>query len=103
VTDGATFGERFRQFFSSTRDSQVAAGEANGREWDVYDVVSQSFDAMQGMIARQKLAAHPPDVLIDIPRNACGTLEFDRAAEMIELGYQAIGARLAGGQETGSR
>ena len=42
---------------------------------------------MQGVIARQKLASHPPDILIDIPRNACGTLEFDRAGEMIDLGY----------------
>jgi NTE family protein len=45
-----------------------------------------AFDAMQSTIARQKLAAYPPDVVIEIPRNACGTLEFDRAAEMIELG-----------------
>jgi NTE family protein len=43
---------------------------------------------MQSTIARQKLAAYPPDILLEIPRNACGTLEFDRAEEMIELGRQ---------------
>ena len=46
---------------------------------------------MQSTIARQKLAAYPPDVLIEIPRNVCGTLEFDRAAEMIDLGYNRAG------------
>jgi NTE family protein len=46
----------------------------------------QAFEAMQSTIARQKLAAYPPDMVIEIARNACGILEFDRAAEMIELG-----------------
>lgn len=54
----------------------------------VYDIANQSFDAMQSTIARQKLAAYPPDHEITIARNACGTLEFDRADEMIALGYK---------------
>lgn len=52
-----------------------------------YDVANQAFDAMQSTISRQKLAAYPPDVIIEVARNACGTLEFDRADEMINLGY----------------
>jgi len=40
---------------------------------------------MQSTIARQKLAAYPADQYIEIARNACGTLEFDLADEMIEL------------------
>ncbi|MGH1373547.1 MAG: patatin-like phospholipase family protein [Cellvibrionaceae bacterium] len=51
-----------------------------------YDVANQAFDSMQSTIARQKLAAYPPDHVIELPRNACGTLEFHRAAEMIALG-----------------
>lgn len=56
-------------------------------DWDAYDIAHQAFDAMQTTIARQKLAAYPPDLSIEIPRNVCSTLEFHRAAEMIELGY----------------
>ncbi|MGI9202833.1 MAG: patatin-like phospholipase family protein [Woeseiaceae bacterium] len=63
----------------------TSAGDA-GRGRDVYDIANQAFDAMQGTIARQKLAAYPPDIEIVIARNACGMLEFDRASEMIELG-----------------
>jgi len=48
----------------------------------------QGFEAMQSTIARQQLAAYPPDIVIDIPRNACKMLEFDRADEMIALGYK---------------
>lgn len=54
----------------------------------VIDIANQAFDAMQGAIARQKLAAYPPDHIIEIARNTCGTLEFDRADEMIALGYK---------------
>ena len=59
------------------------------------DIANQSFDAMQGAIARQKLAAYPPDVILELPRNLCGTLEFDRADEMIEAGYRLATEKLA--------
>ena len=65
-----------------------AEREEEGQDWDVYDIASQAFDAMQSTIARQKLAAYPPEIVIDIPRNACGTLEFDRARELIDLGRE---------------
>ena len=55
---------------------------------DMYDVATQAFDAMQETIARQKLAAYPPDFVVDIARNACGTLEFDLADTMIAFGYE---------------
>ena len=56
--------------------------------WKMLSIADQTFDAMQGAIARQKLAAYPPDHTIMIARDACGTLEFDRADEIITLGYE---------------
>jgi len=71
------------------KDFQQKIGIKTGQlDLGVYDIANQSFDAMQSTIARQKLAAYPPDHEITIARNACGTLEFDRADEMIALGYQ---------------
>ena len=60
------------------------------------NIANQTFDAMQSAIARQKLAAYPPDHTILIARDACGTLEFDRADEMIALGYEAAARTLGG-------
>lgn len=54
----------------------------------VYQVADNSFDSMQGTIARMKLATYPPDIEIVVPRNLCGTLEFNRADEIIEYGYK---------------
>jgi NTE family protein len=59
-----------------------------------YDVAYFVFDAMQSTIARQKLAAYPPDLTIEIPRDAARTFDIDRAAEMIELGRKAAEAAL---------
>lgn len=56
--------------------------------WQMLDIATQAFDAMQSTIARQKMAAYPPDVLVEIPRNLCRIHEFHRAAELIELGYR---------------
>jgi len=69
--------------------------ESNNGTLGMLDIADQSFDAMQGAIARQKLAAYPPDVVIELPRNLCGTLEFDRAEEMIEIGYRLAAEKLA--------
>jgi NTE family protein len=57
--------------------------------WQMLDIATQAFDAMQSTIARQKMAAYPPDVLVEIPRNLCRIHEFHRAAELIEVGYRA--------------
>jgi len=86
--------DRLRQLLAGFQNGD---SEVEGNHWDMFYVLNQSIDAMQGLVARQKLAAHPPDRLVSIPRNACGTLEFDRAAEMIALGYQAAAKQLAGG------
>ena len=54
----------------------------------MYEVADKAFDTMQSTIARLKIASYPPDLEIEIARNACGTLEFERSAEMIKLGYE---------------
>jgi NTE family protein len=55
---------------------------------NVIDLMSRSFEAMQHLISRLKLAAYNLDYLIEIPANACSVFEFYRAKEMIELGYE---------------
>ncbi len=70
------------------------AADDDGRDIAAYDVAYLAFDAMQSTIARQKLAAYPPDLVIEIPRNAARTFDIHRAAEMIDLGRDAAEAAL---------
>ena len=60
----------------------------------MFDIANQAIDAMQSTIARQKLAAYPPDITIEIPRNVCTIMEFDKAHELIELGYNIARDRM---------
>ena len=73
----------------------VAKPNADSGTLGMLDIPDQSFDAMQAAIARQKLAAYPPDITLELPRNLCGTLEFDRADEMIAAGYEVAKEKLA--------
>ena len=88
-----TLQERIRQFMQKLQspEQKSTLGEADTprHEWGSYEVAIQSYEAMQNAIAQQKLAANPPDVLIELPRNICRTMEYDRAEELIALGYEA--------------
>ncbi len=55
-------------------------------ELSMLDAALLSLDAMQAAIARNMLAAYPPDLLIEIPINTCAVHEFYRAAEVIPAG-----------------
>lgn len=52
------------------------------------ELLTQAMDLMQSNLARMRLAAYEPDLLIQIPRDAAATYEFYRARELIELGRQ---------------
>ena len=99
AADSSPFQKKVRRYIDKW---QADADDGDGKDWSVYDVANMAFDAMQSTIARQKLAAYPPDVVIEIARNACGTLEFDRASQMIELGRQKTRDCIAQARKHGS-
>jgi NTE family protein len=92
VSSSSTLRDKLNQFINLLQSSVTNGSDG---DWGAYDIAIQAFEAMQGAIARQKLAAYPPDAVIEIARNACRTLEYDRAAEMIELGYRKAKERLS--------
>lgn len=111
------WGDRFRRTASSLFDRDVirsfvgrfggsagADGTKLPDEDDLFealpnglgkgDVIVQSLEALQSVLTRYRLAGYPPDVLVSVPRDACRTLDFHRAAEMIEIGRIATEAAL---------
>lgn len=50
------------------------------------EIFNRSFDTMAALITRYRMASNPPDVLVSVPSDACRTLDFHRAGEMIALG-----------------
>lgn len=57
-------------------------------ELKIRDVTSLSFEAMQAVVQRFRMAAAPPDVEITIPVDAARTMDFHKARQMIDLGHE---------------
>ena len=65
-----------------------------------FAVMNRTIDIAQAALARHQMAAYPPDLLIEVPRTTCRSLDFHRAAEVINLGHELASAaldRLEGG------
>jgi NTE family protein len=68
-----------------------------------FEVMNRTIDIAQAALARHTLAAYPPDMLIEVPRSACRSLEFHRAAEVIDIGRQLAAESLDEFEKVGPR
>jgi NTE family protein len=93
VPDGDGYWRRLRAMVDALRAAPAAVSPSRG----MIDIAVASMDIMQAAIARLKLAASSADVMVEIPHDACGYLEFWRAKELIAVGRertaQAFAAR----------
>jgi NTE family protein len=62
----------------------------------IVDVLMSAIYVMQAKIAKANLERHPPDLLIRPSLGSIRFMDFDRAGEIIELGYQAAKSALVG-------
>ena len=77
------------RFGRGTPDEGEEGFEALPAGLSKLDVFTQSLEVVESLLSRYRLAGYPPDVLITIPKDACRSLDFHRAGEMIELGRSA--------------
>lgn len=82
VIGNNSYRRRILKFVETVRPSRGSKDQSRG----LLDVAFTSMQAMQDTIARLRLSAYSPDVMVEIPRNACGFFEFWRAEELIALG-----------------
>ncbi len=59
-----------------------------------FEVMNRTIDIAQAALARHTLAAYPPDLLIEVPRTVCRSLDFHRANEVIDIGQELASAAL---------
>ncbi len=53
---------------------------------NLVDLLGRTLDLMQGRIEIARTVLNSPEVLVWVPMDACGILDFHRAEEMVELG-----------------
>lgn len=59
------------------------------------DVILMSIQTMQQKLTEVEFAKYRPDLVVGIPIDACGTLEFQKAKPMIELGQKLTAEALS--------
>lgn len=84
ISDENDYRKRIHSFIESLYSTREPVLASPG----MIDIALRSMEAMENTIARLKIAAYAPDVVIEIPRNACRIHEFWRAEEMIALGRE---------------
>jgi NTE family protein len=84
TVNGSATRQRIRAFIERLQHARMPDQHARG----FIDTAFESMQMMQDTIARLKIAANLPDVIVEIPRNACGFHEFWRAEELIALGHE---------------
>ncbi|MEM1263602.1 MAG: patatin-like phospholipase family protein [Pseudomonadota bacterium] len=77
------YRERIGRYLSDLFDN-----DDSGSTPSAVRLLSDSIDIMQAAVSRLKFAAYSPDIVIDIPRDACSFFDFHRTQEMADLGYQ---------------
>lgn len=82
VSNGNGYRQRLSALVAALRPAAVASPHG------MIDIALTSMDIMQETISRLRLDALSANVMVEIPRDACGYLEFWRAEEMIALGRE---------------
>jgi NTE family protein len=81
--DNNSYRKIIREFIDSLQHKTFKGGP---EDMGMLDIIANSLDTMQNTIARFKLAAYAPDLIINIPSNVCLFYEFYRAEELIQIG-----------------
>ncbi|MDT8405128.1 patatin-like phospholipase family protein [Sulfuriflexus sp.] len=83
--EDASYREKIQHFIDNLQDNIF-----NSRPTDIgmLDIITNSLDTMQNSIARFRLAAYGPDIIINIPSDVCLFYEFYRAKELIRFGHE---------------
>ena len=68
-------------------------------DWDKlgigkFDVMNLTIETMQSALVQYKIAGYPPDLLVNIPKNASRSYDFHKAPELIQLGRERMTAAL---------
>ncbi|HET8861157.1 patatin-like phospholipase family protein [Marivirga sp.] len=81
------FTTRIKNFlpYYNTKDSSTIP-----KKFGYFDLLNRSIDLMQEKMTNLQMEIIKPDMLVQISRNSCGTFEFYKSNELVELGKIAF-------------
>ncbi len=91
LIDDSGYRSRILKFIESVRPARAAKEPAHG----MVSVAMASMQSMQDTITRLRMAEYSADVVVQVPRNACGFFDFWKAEELIALGRECAASAFA--------
>lgn len=70
--------EKIQNFFKNQDDHE--------EKLNYFNFINKIIEVMQVRISDILMEQYKPDIVVSIPRNSCGSFDYHRAQEMIELG-----------------
>lgn len=61
----------------------------HGDKLGYFDLINETIGLMTHHIAQNEIDKNPPDLMIDVSRDACGTYDFFKSKEQVEIGRTA--------------
>jgi NTE family protein len=86
------YQEKMKSFQSQLKKIMPANEEEE--ELGYFDLVNRTIALMTNHIAQTALEKYPPDVLINISKQSCGTFDFYKSEELYEMGKFAAKKQL---------
>lgn len=88
-----------KQESKTSPETKKAQEEHETIDWDKlgigkFDVMNLTVETMQSALVQYKLAGYPPDLLVNIPKNASRSYDYHKAPELIQLGRERMSAAL---------
>jgi len=71
------------------RGHQDRQSRSNEEKMGYFDLVDKTISLMTYHMAQMSLKQSKPDVLIEVSRDSCGTYDFFKAQELIDMGSEA--------------
>lgn len=75
-------------------DEWMPSGEPAEPEQSMFAIALEAMDSMQVTISRLKASVYNPDILLQVPRNTAHFFEYERASELIDLGFERMDKEL---------
>ncbi len=75
--------ERVNEF--KTHFNKIYPKDKN-KKLGYFNILNKTVEMMMNKLAMLSIEKFPPDILINISRNSCGTFDFYKAEELIEIG-----------------
>ena len=71
-----------------------AGSKSREDQLSFFDLLNQTISVMTDALALKNLEKYPPDLMIEISHDSCGTYDFYKAEEMVEMGRYAASLKL---------